>query len=81
MGVQPLSTSIYHPQTNDLVEQFNGILKHMSHKFALTMSPHWPCSLLLLLFAMRDVPQSPRGFSLFELLYWHQPQGELDHLQ
>lgn len=73
-GVQPLHTSGYHPQTNGLVECFNDTLKTMLRKFALTTSCQWPWWLLLLLFAVWEIPQASAGFSPFEFLCGCRPR-------
>ena len=41
----------------------------------------WDNLIPYLLFAYREVPQSPTGFSPFELLYGRQVQGPLDILR
>lgn len=81
VGVRPLRMSVYHPQTNGLVEHFNGTLKCMLCKFSLSNPCSWHHWLLLLLFAVREVPQASISFSPFELLYGRKSRGVLDLLQ
>ena len=63
LGIQSIRTSVYHPQTDRLVERFNRTLKS------------W---LVPVLFAVREVPQASTGFSPFELLFGWKPRGALD---
>lgn len=37
--------------------------------------------ILYMLFGIREVPQASTGFTLFELLFGHQPHGLLDVAQ
>ena len=69
IGVKPIRTSPYHPQTDGLVERFNGTLKGMLKRLSQTEVEEWDKLLPFLLFACREVPQSSTGFSPFELLY------------
>ncbi|KAG6921236.1 hypothetical protein G0U57_009227, partial [Chelydra serpentina] len=78
LGVKQLRTSVYHPQTDGLVERFNRTLKEMLHKFPPEDLCQWDQLLPPLLLAVREVPQSSTKFSPFELLYGRRPQGLLD---
>uniref|UniRef100_A0A674IBQ6 Gypsy retrotransposon integrase-like protein 1 n=1 Tax=Terrapene triunguis TaxID=2587831 RepID=A0A674IBQ6_9SAUR len=78
LGVKQLRTSVYHPQTDGLVERFNQTLKDMLRKFPQEDLRRWDQLLPPLLLAVREVPQSSTKFSPFELLYGHQPRGLLD---
>ena len=78
LGVRSIRTSVYHPQTNGLVEQFSKTLNTMIHKFMLEDSRNWDKRLDPQLFAVREVPQVSMGFSPFELLFRRKPQGVLD---
>lgn len=69
LGVQPLQTSVYHPQTKELVERFNRTLKHMLQNYVAENGLDWSLWLPFLLFAIRLVPQVSQGLSLFELLF------------
>lgn len=69
VDIQALHTSVYHPQTNGLVERFNGTLKSMIRKFITDGTRDWHRWLPFLLFAIREVPQASVSFSPFELLY------------
>ena len=80
LGVQSIRTSSYHPQTDGLVERFNGILKNMLRKFATEERGSWDQLLPFLLFAYREVPQESTGFSPFELLFGRRVRGPLDIL-
>ncbi|XP_036417924.1 uncharacterized protein LOC118801669 [Colossoma macropomum] len=77
LGVKLFHTSVYHPQTNGLVEHFNQTLKNMIRKFVHEDAKNWD-KWLEPLFAVREVPQASSGFSPFELLYGRKPRGILD---
>ncbi len=81
LGIKLIRTSVYHPQTDGLVEQFNRTLKTMIRKFVHEDAKNWDKWLEPLLFAVREVPQASTGFSPFELLYGRQPRGVLDVLR
>ncbi|XP_075786849.1 uncharacterized protein LOC142829675 isoform X2 [Pelodiscus sinensis] len=81
LNIHPLRTTVYHPQTDGLVERFNQTLKTMLRKFVAEDPRHWDKLLPALLFAIREVPQASTGFSPFELLYGRQPRGILDLLR
>ena len=76
-----LRTSPYHPQTDGLVERFNGTLKEMLRKAAMEDGKDWDKLIPYVLFAYREVPQESTGFSPFELLYGRDVRGPLDVLK
>ena len=78
LQVKQIRTSVYHPQTDGLVERFNKTLKHMLKKAMDTDGKNWDQLLPHVLFAIREVPQASTGFSPFELLYGRRPRGILD---
>ena len=78
LGIESIRTSVYHPQTDGLVERFNKTLKTMIRKFVHEDARNWDKWLDPLLFAMREVPQASTGFSPFELLFGRTPRGVLD---
>uniref|UniRef100_A0A8C5BI86 Gypsy retrotransposon integrase-like protein 1 n=1 Tax=Gadus morhua TaxID=8049 RepID=A0A8C5BI86_GADMO len=78
LQVSQLRTSVYHPQTDGLVERFNKTLKQMLKKVMDADGKNWDQLLPHELFAVREVPQASTGFSPFELLYGRIPRGLLD---
>ena len=81
LHIRRIRTSPYHPQTDGLVERFNGTLKGMLRKFVGRGRSDWDDYLPYLLFAYREVPQETTGFSPFELLYGRRVRGPLDVLK
>uniref|UniRef100_A0AAQ4NNT0 Integrase catalytic domain-containing protein n=1 Tax=Gasterosteus aculeatus aculeatus TaxID=481459 RepID=A0AAQ4NNT0_GASAC len=81
LGVKSVRTSVYHPQTDGLVERLNKMLKSMICKFIHNDKCNWDKWLDPLLFAVREVPQASTGFSPFELLLGRRPRGVLDLLK
>lgn len=82
VGVDPIRTTPYHPQTDSLVERFNKTLKALLPKATAEIGKDWDTLLPYLLFAYRDVPQASTGFSPFELLYGRAVRpGTLDVLR
>ncbi|XP_061833118.2 uncharacterized protein [Nerophis lumbriciformis] len=78
LGIKSIRTSVYHPQTDGLVERLNRTLKSVIRKFVHEDKPNWHKWLDPLLFAVREVPQASTGFSPFELLFGRKPRGVLD---
>ena len=81
MQIKPIRTSPYHPETDVLVERFNGTLKAMLRKAAVGEGKDWDKLLPFVLFAYQEVPQASTGFSPFELVYGRQVRGPLDILK
>lgn len=81
LQINRIRTTPYHPQTDGLVEHFNGTLKAMLKKFTSRNQQDWDEYLPYLLFAYREAPQESTGFSPFELLYGRQVRGPLDVLK
>ena len=71
LHVNTLRTSPYHPQTDGMVERFNGTLKEMLRKSAQQDGKNWDKLLPYLLFAYREAPLESTGvtsvFSVFGL--------------
>ena len=81
LKIKPIRTTPYHPQTDGLVERFNGTLKALLKKTVAEEGRDWDRLLPYLLFAYREVPQASTGFSPFELLYGRNIRGPLDILK
>ncbi len=78
LRVKQLRTTVYHPQTDGLVERFNQTLKQMLRRVAAEDKRDWDLMLPYVLFGIREVPQASTGFTPFELLFGRQPRGLLD---
>ncbi len=78
LQVKQLRTTVYHPQTDGLVERFNKTLKQMLRRVAADDRRDWDQMLPYVLFGIREVPQASTGFTPFELLFGRQPRGLLD---
>ena len=81
LHIKQIRTFSYHPQTDGLVERFNGTLKAMLKKLTSKNQKNWDDVLPHLLFAYREVPQESTGFAPFELLYRCRVRGPLDVLK
>ena len=77
LQVKRIWTMPYHPQTDGLVERFNGTMKMMLRKFVNRSQTDWDECLPYLLFAYWEVPQASMFFSPFELLYGRKVRGPL----
>uniref|UniRef100_A0A9J7Z8P6 Integrase catalytic domain-containing protein n=1 Tax=Cyprinus carpio carpio TaxID=630221 RepID=A0A9J7Z8P6_CYPCA len=78
LKVKQLRTSVYHPQTDGLVERFNQTLKQMLRRVLAEDKHDWDLMFPYVLFGIREVPQASTGFTPFELLFGRQPRGLLD---
>ena len=77
LSVDHVTSSIYHPQANGLVEKWNATLKSMLRKLCAERPTDWDRYIEPALFAYREVPQDSVGFSPFEMLYGRTVRGPL----
>ncbi|KAL0152472.1 hypothetical protein M9458_052195 [Cirrhinus mrigala] len=78
LWVKQLRTTVYHPQTDGLVERFNQTLKQMLRRVAAEDRQDWDLMIPYVMFGIREVPQASTGFTPFELPFGRQPRGLLD---
>ncbi|XP_016103330.1 uncharacterized protein [Sinocyclocheilus grahami] len=79
LRVKQLRTTVYHPQTDGLIERFNQTLKQMLRRVVTEDKRDWDLMLPYVLFGIREVPQALIGFTPFKLLFAAQ-KTELQHL-
>ena len=71
-------TTAYHPQTDGLVERFNGTLAEGLSMYVSTHQKDWDQHLSLILFAYRVSPNATTKESPFYLLYGREPRLPID---
>ena len=67
MNTSKLNTTAYHPQTDGLVERFNGTLAQTLSMFVSSNQKDWDQHLPQVLFAYRVSPNATTGESPFYL--------------
>ena len=67
LGVQHITTTAYHPQSNGIVERFHRQLKDSLR--ARLASADWPSHLPWVLLGLRSAPKEDHNVSSAELLY------------
>lgn len=78
LHIRGITTAPYHPQTDGMIECWNGTLKGMIRKFVDSDLRNWDQLLPYLLLAYGEVPQGSTEFSSFELLYGWKVRVPLD---
>ena len=77
MGVEQMTSSAYHPQSQGALERFHQTLKTMLCKYCFENEKDWDQGVPLVLFAARESVQESLGFSPFELIFGHSVRGPL----
>lgn len=77
LSLKQLTSSVYHPICNGLVEKWNGTLKQILKRLCAEKPKDWDRYLSAVLFAYREVPQESLGFSPFEMLYGRTVRGPM----
>ena len=78
MNTRKLNTTAYHPQTDGLVECFNGTLAEGLSMYVSSHQKDWDRHIPMVLFAYRVSPHASTGESPFYLLYGHEPRLPVD---
>ncbi|GMF37217.1 unnamed protein product [Phytophthora fragariaefolia] len=78
LGIKKLFGAAYHPQTQGLVERFNGTLSEMLRMFVSEAQSDWGLYLPRVLFAYRTSYHEALGDSSFSSLYGRDPVLPLD---
>ncbi|KAJ1097376.1 hypothetical protein NDU88_002496 [Pleurodeles waltl] len=78
LGISQIRTSVYHPQTDGLVERYNRTIKTLLRKVVEESGRDWDQKLPLVLYAIRTHEQASTGHSPFELVFGRQPRSLLD---
>ena len=78
MNTRKANTTAYHPQTDGLVERFNGTLAEGLSMYVSGNQKDWDRHLPLVLFAYRVSPHASTRESPFYLLYGREPRLPID---
>ena len=71
-GIQHVTTSVYCPESNGVIEKFHGMMKQMVQK-CMKSKGCWPEVLPMCLFFLRLTPNAASGFSPFMLSHGWEP--------
>lgn len=77
MGINHITSSAYHPQSQGALERYHQTLKTMLRKYCFENEKDWDQGIPYVLFATREVPNESLGFSPFELVFCHEVRGPL----
>ena len=80
-NIHPTKSSIYHPQSNGMVERFNGTLKSILRKVAENEPQNWDRFISAALFAYREIPNETTGISPYELVFGRKVRGPMSILK
>lgn len=78
MNTRRSHTTAYHPQTDGLVERFNGTLAEGLSMYVSSHQKDWDQHLPMILFAYRVSPHASTHESPFYLLYGREPRLPID---
>lgn len=78
LDIHKLNTTAYHPQTDGLVERFNGTLAQSISMYVSKDQKDWDRHIPEILFAYRVSPSDVTGESPFYLLYGREPRLPMD---
>lgn len=78
VNTEKVNTTAYHPQTDGLVERFNGTLVQSISMYVSSNQRDWDEHLQSVLFAYRVSPSETTGESPFYLLYGREPRLPMD---
>lgn len=81
LGVEHVTSSAYHPQSQGCLERFHQTLKQVLRKYCLENCTGWDEGIDWLLFAYRESVQESLGVSPFELVYGRPLRGPLKILK
>ena len=81
LGVEHVTSSAYHPQSQGCLERFHQTLKQVLRKYCLENSTNWDEGIDWLLFAYRESVQESLGVSPFEMVYGRPLRGPLKILK
>ena len=79
-GIKQIHSTIFHPESNGVVERMNGTIKMMLKKVMAENPKHWPKFIDPILFAYREMSHENLQFSPFELMFGRKPRGPLSIL-
>ena len=80
LGIQQCRSTVYHPQSQGVVERFHYILKIMIKAFSLETGYEWDEGIDLLLYLIRNNVQESL-YSPFKLIYGREVRGPLKSLE
>lgn len=81
LQIKHLRISVYHPQTNCLMERLKRTIKWILRHCIQGDPRKWDLLLPLVLFTIRDAPQDTTKYFPFELVLGHRPRGLLQVLR
>ena len=78
LGIQHITSTPYHPESQGKIERFHQTMKSMIKKYCMESGSDWDKELPYLLFAFRSAPSESLGYSPFQLIFGHCVRGPLD---